>query len=1211
MKFIALFLIGLCLDILLPVVSAIAQNESRFDHLTIQDGLSQNQVLSIAQDQQGFLWFGTGDGLNRYDGYTFTIFKKHTGDSTSITSNFVRSLHIDKNGCLWVGTIGGGLNRFDPASQSFQRIGPTDPVNRGLDMIKPICEDSLGNLWIGAYGGGVFRLDASTLSAADPGQVLFSRYRHNPQDSTSLSDDVCYAICADRTGLVWIGTKAGGLNCFDPKMGTFTHDRYRTDDPYSLGQDFVTAILEDRRGDLWVGTAEKGLSRLARSADSDPGTNPRRFICYRNDPANPHSLPHNSITSLWQDRHGVLWIGTFGGLVRLDLNDPVCADPQTAVFTASVNKKNNPASLSNNSVMTVYEDQAGRLWAGTLNGGVNKLDPNSNKARFGHYQALAGEKNALADNDVRAIFVDRRDELWVGTPNGLDRYDKSAQTFAHYTHDPGDGKILIEGIKAVSEDSTGGLWLGSTRGLGRFDPVSRDFEMFTHDPNDPRSLSGNEIINIYVDPKNSVWVGAYGAGLNRFNPDTKDFQHYQNDPNDPGSLSDNFVFALTEDRQGNLWIGTGKGLNVLDQSGRVFKRYVNNPNNLHSLGSDYVNCLYVDLAGTLWIGTSGGLSRWDSIQKAFYNLTEQDGLPNNSVQSILEDAQGNLWLSTNKGICKFNPSAKTFKNYDARDGLQSDGFNARACFKDQSGQMYFGGINGISVFDPQQISDNSYRPPVVLTDFQIFNQTVAIGASTPLTKHISLTDQITLLYHQSVFSFEFAALNFTLPEKNRYAYKMDGFDNDWTYTDARRRFVTYTNLNPGAYIFHVRGSNNDGIWNEQGASVKIVITPPWWKTWWAKTFYVVFFLTSGPSIYFWRVSNLKKRQRRLEQTVRERTAEIVHQKDEIEAKNQKLVEMDHFKQSMMSMIVHDLKNPLSAILNVIESHSVQSQIEMLRHSTRQMLNLVMDILDVQKFEDAKMKLDLDNHVISDLANSAMRQVCFLAERKNIVIRCEIPTQLAMTCDRELVERALVNLLTNAIKFTSNNGRINLSARNDIFQKNVISTDSSFVRIEVHDSGDGIPSDKLELIFSRFGQVEAKKSGGVRSTGLGLTFCKLAIEAHGGRVGVESEVGKGATFWFTLRQAQPAQATIAEAKSPADDLALARMPLFIFDDDERQALANFLAELRKLQVYEISAIRKVLKSVEVLPGGNIAQWSAELKKTIYAGNEEHYKELLNI
>jgi ligand-binding sensor domain-containing protein len=791
----------------------------------------------------------------------------------------IRTLYEDREGVLWIGTFGGGLDRFDRNAETFTHYlhDPEDPHSLGGNSIRAIVEDSQGNLWIGTDGGGLNRLDRDGDSNAEPGR--FIRYQHDPADSQSLSNNNVWAITEDEAGVIWVGT-GDGLNSFDPQTGAFTRYKHDPTDAHSLSANEIEALCIDRAGVLWVGTVGGGLNKLDRNIGDGQ---PARFAHYELDPDDAHSLSHNWVTVIRQDRNGVLWVGTrAGGLNRLDSETE---DGQSARFARFQHNPNDYQSLRHNEIRAIYEDDAGILWFGTY-GGVSLIDPQ--KQQFAHYRHNPADPFSLSDNDVQAIYKDRAGVLWVGTDGGgLNRLDPDTGHFAHYQHDPADPQSLSgNNVVSIHEDRAGVLWIGTIGGgLNEFDPKTERFTHYRHDPTDPQSLSHDHVRAIFEDRLGTLWIGTFGGGLNKLDRDAEGgqparFTRFQHDPGDPRSLGHDFVSSIYEDRSGVLWVGTrAGGLNKFDQETEQFTRYQHDPNDPGSLSNNAVATALEDQSGVLWVIGFGGLNRFDRTSEQFSLYGSHDGLPTDILLGILEedalDGDGPvLWISSGNGLSRFDTHANTFENYGLRDGLQGNGFNFGAAHKGRDGELYFGGLNGFNAFYPSDIQDNAYVPPVAITDFQLANKPVPIGEDSVLQESILDTKELVLAHDDRVISFEFTALNYSSPEKNRYRYKLEGFDEEWTEVGSDRRFVTYTNLDPGEYVFRVLGSNNDGVWNEEGTSLAVTITPPWWQTWWFRGGVILLLVGLVAGGFVWQRASARRRERQLEAQVAERTHEL-------------------------------------------------------------------------------------------------------------------------------------------------------------------------------------------------------------------------------------------------------------------------------------------------------------------------------------------------
>jgi len=843
-------------------IKATAPQEVRFTHLTSKNGLSSDSVIGVAQDDRGFMWFTTLQGLNRYDGYDFKVYKNDPENPNSLSGDSLRELFIDRTGLIWIGTWENGLNKFDPVTEQFTRYqhDPNNVNSLSHDSVREVYVDRQGVVWVGVLNGGLNRLN--------PENDQFIHYRHDPDDPHSLSDNGVFAIYEDRAGVLWVGTQKGGLNKFDRETEQFITYKHDPNDPHSLSLNSIRSIYEDREGVLWIATNGGGLNQFDRETE--------KFIRYQHDPDDPHSLSNDVLWPIYEDRGGRLWIGTRGGgLNRFDR--------ETKKF---VHYRQNLAlsnSMNNNHILSIFEDQVGNLWVATLGGGVNILD--RQRKHFYHYHNVPGDHNSLSGNDVRAICEDRTGALWLGTlGSGLNKFERKTGQFTRYYYEPDNSYSLSSNsIWAILEDRQGLLWISTNKGLNKYDPKTDRFTRYLYDPENPRGLSTHHVYKVIEDQQGILWMGTNGGGLNKFDRNTEQFTHYLHDPEDPQSLSSNSLWVTYEDRAGELWVGTwGGGLNKFDRETEKFIRYQHDSENSHSLSHNSVFSIYEDRRGILWIGTfDGGLNKFDRDNGRFTHYTKKDGLPSNTIWGILEDDQGNLWLSTSQGLSKFNYKTETFRNYDTGDGLQGNQFNTLSYYKSSGGEMFFGGTNGVTAFYPDDIRDNPHIAPIVVTNFKVNNKPVEIKGDSILQQSIAYTNALTLSYKSRVISFEFAALNYTSSQKNQYKYRLEGFDEDWIDIESDMRFVTYTNLGPGNYVFRVTGSNNDGIWNENGRSIKIIMTPPWWKTLWFRGFVVVLIAAGLFGALRLRTRSLKTRSRELENQVAKRTKELTQAKEEL------------------------------------------------------------------------------------------------------------------------------------------------------------------------------------------------------------------------------------------------------------------------------------------------------------------------------------------
>jgi ligand-binding sensor domain-containing protein/signal transduction histidine kinase len=837
---------------------AAQSNSIRFERFTVEDGLSQNAILAIAQDAQGFLWFGTEDGLNKYDGYQFVVHRHDPEDPASLADSYISTILVDRKGELWVGTRS-GLDRFDRNTREFVHYPVEVQDNSGLQgkWVTSIVEDQQGMLWIGTFEGG--------LSVMDRTNESFVHYRHDEKAPTTLGGDSVSVVYEDAAGNLWIGTQ-NGLDRLDSERAIFTHFLHDPDDPSSLSDNSITTIHEDDQGYLWIGTGVGGINRFDLSA----GT----FRRFQNDPERPDSLSHDRVRTVYQDQIGNLWIGTQNGLNLLAAEN-LLDDMREPGFEHYRYDPFNPDSLGSSAVWSIYEDRSGVMWFGTWGGGLGKY--NQSTQRFKLFQHSPSQSNRLSDNIIWSILEDSRGRLWVGTLNGgLNMLDRRTGELVVYRHDESDPQSLLsDDVRSILEDTRGLLWVGTAAGLEKYNPRTNRFTHLTYDPEDPDTLSGDQVITLLQSRSGAIWVGTRYDGLNRLNPSTGEFTRFQHDPEDPSSLGEDRVWALYEDHLGAIWVGTLGGVSVLDPEKGEFTRYQHDPEDPTSLSSDSVFAFYEDPDGYMWIGTwGGGLNRFDRTMKTFKHYTVNDGLPNDSIYGIELDPDGRLWMSTNWGLSRFDPRSETFQNYDISDGLQDNEFNVGAHFTSESGEMFFGGVRGFNAFVPDEIQKNPYIPPIVITTFSIFNE--------PARHDLPPNEHIELSYKENFIAFEFSALDFNSPGKNQYAYRLEGLDDHWIEAGTRR-YVSYTNLEGGDYVFRVKGSNNDGVWNDEGASVRITVTPPFWETTWFRALALVALIASVLGGLQLRVRAIEARSKELEETVQKRTREIEQRTGELDA----------------------------------------------------------------------------------------------------------------------------------------------------------------------------------------------------------------------------------------------------------------------------------------------------------------------------------------
>lgn len=1103
------------------------QQQLIFSHLTVEHGLSHTIANVMAQDPQGFIWIATVGGLNRFDGHEIKVFKHQPDTPNSLSNDFIETLIIDRAGILWIGTYN-GLNKFDPRSETFSHYQhqSDNPDSLGFNFVTSLYLDHAGLLWVGGPG---------ELDQFDPHTETFVRYRHHPDDPATIGPGEIFSIREDQQGILWLGHRSGGgLNWFDRRSRQVGRYQYNPDDPHSISDDSIHALHIDRAGELWIGTESGGLNHFDRVTKS--------FTRYQPEANNPDSLSHHFVRDILEDRVGRLWVTTADGLN--------CLDRTSQTFSHCRHNPANPTSLSSNNTSRLFEDRSGSLWVTTFQG-VNYCSPRYQQ--FRHYRHEAHNPNSLDDGSVSVIYEDSANRLWVGTSKGLNKVDRARRQVTRYQHDPANPASLCacDFVNAILEDEAGKLWIGTVGGgLYYFDPQTEQFWLNEAYLVKPHS---SFILAITQDQNGDIWIGDRNQGVYRFGQSGQCLGHYAHHPDDPHSLSANTVRVIHVDRTNTLWVGTETGgLNCFDRRTETFRHYRHDPHDPTSISSDWVRTILEDQAGTLWIGTQNGLNRLDRKPGSFKQYGKQHGMTSATVNGLLEaETENELWLSTSKGLLWFKPQTEAFQNYDATDGVQIE-FSYNACYQSRSGELFFGGLEGLTAFYPEQIIDNNQIPPVVLTNFLLFNEPVPIGGDSPLQQAIWATEEMTLSDQDYNFAFEFAVLNYVAPEKNRYKYKLEGFDQDWNSVDSRRRYAAYTNLPAGEYVFRVIGSNNHGIWNEGGASIKIKVTQPWWE------------------------------KLRLE-------------KEAAEAANRA-------KSVFLANMSHELRTPLNAILgfshlamhNQNNPADTQENLTIISRSGEHLLTLINQVLDLSKIEAGRMTLNKTTFNLAHFLNDLEHLFTLKATQKALRFKVECGDDVPRTvrADEVKLRQVLINLLSNAVKFTDK-GRVRCRVSNikpvlgvvEGYQVSSVedeaknaTPDTFKLLFEVSDTGPGIAPEEMDKLFEAFAQTETGRQV-QEGTGLGLSISRRFVQLMGGELTVESPPsiplggeegvgGPGATFAFPIQVEVVEETSIIAAKSQRQKQVAGLAPgqpryrLLIVDDDpiNRKLLRKLLTNI---------------------------------------------------
>ena len=1060
-----LYLILILCTITLPA------QQIHFRHLTIDDGLSQSAVLSISEDRHGFMWFGTKDGLNRYDGYNFRIFQNDPLDSTSISSNYICSIFADSRGKMWIGTLSGELNIYLEKSGTFRRVPNLDNDSQ----ITTIAEDSSGNLWIGTGRNGIFRIAHD----ADYSNFSCTSYRaqHKPG---SLTSDLVSAVFVDQQGVLWVGNSEG-LDRLNQQINSFTHYKINVKDKRAASfpaDNGVNSIAQYGKGKLMLGTPS-GLVEFSINNGS--------YTLY------PHHYSVSRfgwgrITTIEKDHSGRLWLATPGELMQFD--------PDTKTYHYFTNDPLDPNSISFNAVSSIKCDRSGIVWIGTPGLGINIYDPKAN--RFAVLTRKADMLSRVIGFSITSICEDDSGDIWLGSEvlykwNRRTGEMKSFETTSDRPDDFGNTRPW-----SIVKDRNGILWFACTQGLYSYDIGKKISRLYKYIPGKENGLPQKDVYGLFLDNYGSIWTvgGNYFSKL--VDAERGIFENHKYDL----MASNNVVVrpSVYQDPEGIYWIGSDRGLIMFNEKTGRFSKYSKKESDPRSLNSTFVKSICPDPRDPvkyLWVGTAGGgISKMNKAEGTFEHFTTRDGMPNNVVYGILPDSKGNLWLSTNHGLSRFNPDSVTFKNFDALDGLQSNEFNTGAYYKSNSGEMFFGGIKGLNYFYPQNIKDNDFIPNIVITSCEVLNETDNKDNLSRLINSSEGLGKIILPFHANNIRFEFASLDYSASGKNRFKYKLDNFNENWIIAGTKHN-ASFTNLSPGHYVFRVLGSNNDGIWNEKGAAVNLIILPPWWRTWWAYSIYGLLFISGLYSLRRYELNRMKlKNQLKLEKV-----------------ESDSLRHLDQLKTRFFANISHEFRTPLTLILGQIESvlllgigMKAKGKLHIANRNARRLLTLINQLLDISKIEAGSMALKAEQHNIVSFLKSLFYSFESLADTKQITLKFESDlVNIPVFFEPDKMEKVFYNLFSNAFKFTPAGGTITVAA----------GISGSSAQILIKDTGAGIPADRLNKIFDRFYQLDNSSTREHEGTGIGLALTKELIELHNGKIEVHSKPGAGAEFTITL------------------------------------------------------------------------------------------------
>ena len=1049
-----------------------AQSERlQFKHLTPENGLSSSVITSIFQDHKAFIWIGTYDGLNRYDGINFVVYKNSLTDSSSLSDD-VRTMMEDHENNLLIGT-NAGLCQYNRDKDNFLNylVDKSSPL-RGISCaVLKIAEDSLGNLWLATSVGLIY---------FDRTKNQITKYTHDASNPGSISDDNVESVLIDKKARLWVSTRKG-LNLFNSETGTFEHITHGESEADDLSNTYFLDMIEDSRGDLWFGSNE-GMYVLKNNPDADI----TKLIHYKHDDKDKFSLSSNRIKSFCADSSGNLWIGTENDGINF-------FERENQRFWSYRKDEYDPKSLNSESVQAICQDKSGNLWVGTFTGGLNVAL--KNRDAIIHYQTLPGAPYSLSNNAVLSFLEDHQGQIWIGTDGGgLNLFNRQTNRFLRFNVE--NSHLSSNAILCLYEDSSNQIWIGTwAGGLIRYDSKTKSFISFTTKNS---GIQDDNIFAITGGDNNDLWLGSFEHGLIHYQIKENKFTSIT--PSN-GGLANKMVTKILKYSKGNFIVGSSNCFQIFSPGENRFTTYGHNPDNANSLSNPSLYDILVVNDSSIWVGTKNGLNQFNPKTRLFTRYFVKDGLPSNVIKGLVMDNSGVLWVTTNHGICRFDFKQGKFKNLTKDDDLQSNEFNDRSILKTKSGALLMGGTKGFNIIYPEKITENKSIPDILITDLEILNKVARPGAeNSPLIQNITETKTLTLSHKQNVLTFYFAVMDFIAPEKNQYAYKMKGFDKDWIYSGNKSE-ATYTNLDPGEYVFSVKGSNNDGVWNEKGISIQITILPPWWNTWWFRVTVLSAIVFLIVYIFLSRVRNLKKRQALLEKTVAMKTAE--------------LNELNASKDKFFSIIAHDLKNPFNTIIGFSEmlkdeipSGELNKSCEyagMIYDSATKTYRLLENLLEWANSQRGKISFNPVPLNLGEILKEDLRILNEMAVRKNIELNNHFTDDLTVVADKNMIKTILRNLISNAIKFTHKNGKVEVTA----------TTDNKRVVISVSDSGIGMSKETIAKLFRIDSNLSIRGTENEKGTGLGLILCKEFIEKHGGKIWVESETGKGSIFMFTL------------------------------------------------------------------------------------------------
>jgi signal transduction histidine kinase/ligand-binding sensor domain-containing protein len=1066
-------LIGLLLSISISVNA----QQFFFTGYSISDGLSQSVITCIFQDSRGYIWLGTQNGLNKFNGYSFEIYTYKPDDSTTISNNWIYGITEDRQGNLWIGTKG-GLNKFDTHKKRFERISYTTPYFADITQyVYDVKCDRNGRILINT---------PPVLTICDPVGMSFTHFI-SPLEYDGSVKDYNVPVLETEDGNIWMGSTCG-LACFMPATDSFRVYSHKSLPPDFLKNDYINALYQDKKGVLWIGTSH-GLNRLDIKGKMLSQYEFRRVLSQGSD----------FIRSILGDRSGNIWIASEGGgLIRLKENGMTFSE----VFT-TVN-----SDLNHNIILSLAVDKSENLWIGTLSG-INKTD--LKKQKFHLYRKSDSPNSIdLQGNVIASLYKDDNNRIWVGNwGQGLNIYDRKSGKVEHFSSRlKGSSYLPNDYVHTIFEDSAHSIWIGTRDGLLVYKRQTNSFirpGKYDQNPGLP-DFTGLRIFRMIQGKNGDYWI-ATQDGLFRKQKEIKVKRYYSEAPYGY-RISGNLVYSILEDRQGLIWIATTEGVDLIDPESSLITPYRKTEGKVNSLVDNYTTSLCEDHNGDIWIGTSSYVNKFSRKDSAFTYYSQEQGLPGNLIYSILEDKSKGLWFATGNGLCRFDSVIGTFHTYTVEEGLQSPEFNIGVSYLSKDGEVFFGGMNGFNSFYPDSLRNNPNIPPIEIT--AVFKMRKGIRENLePGEKN-----KINLNYNDYSFTVEFAALEFTNPSRNRYMYRLEGNGNEWIDIGTRN-FIAFSNLSPGEYVLSIKGCNNDGLWNEAGVSLSIYIRPPWWKSNLTYLFCIILIFSFIWIIFKRREHHHIKDLQILEDKVKERTQQIEKQKAEILEKNAELKELNASKDKFFSIIGHDLRNPFNTIIGLTDllimnmesttSEKLQKSLLQIRGSSQQAHELLENLLLWARSHTGILSFRPESVDLKALVEESISLVNAHAIRKNITIHEDFDLKLMIHADVNMIRTVLRNLLTNAVKFTKPDGEVWVR----------LSVNNGFCTIGVKDNGAGIPAEKIETLFRIDTSHKTRGTDQEPGTGLGLILCKEFVERHGGRIEVDSQPGNGSEFRVVL------------------------------------------------------------------------------------------------